>query len=597
MRGSVGFLLVIAALGVAGMLSPARRNRALTHELANRELAGLGLVLNIDRDGYQAVLGLNEAAHAQDAAERKRWLEFYAENMGQTEARLTKYLALEGLPEEHRALAGQALAARGRIASRGDEIAGRIDRGEAADDPAAHARMAALVAEMDGFREFLGKLEDSHTEAGTTLTQGADRAGAAAQWTGGLALGALLMAGLVVSWILARAVTDPVSRMAARARRIAAGDLTGDDVRVDGADEIGQMAHAFNTMARDLRTVISQIQRAGTALESHGGEIFILAWETRSAVQHLNAAVGQITAGAEEQAGSAQRAFARMEEISASVGSIAAGAEQMAGSIRGSVANARRGGDTVTEIVRATADAGRVVGENTEQVRQLRRHSAQIEEFVGTITGIARQTNLLALNAAIEAARAGEHGRGFAVVADEVRKLAEGATQAAARTVDVVGEMKRAIDDAVGAIERSAAEVEGTTGRAHQVGEALEGIFLALEAGERLIHVLTADTRQISGRVRETTEVLADVAAVAEENAASAEEMTALAEQLEGTMGTVAGLAGASDDGEAPREADPAESLTALAARLRQLVAHFRVEETDASSSGGSGATRAGVGA
>ncbi|HLL46154.1 MAG TPA: hypothetical protein VK399_05580, partial [Longimicrobiaceae bacterium] len=74
LRGSVGFLLVIAALGVAGMLAPARHGRALTRELATRELAGLGLVLNIDRDGYQAVLGLNEAAHARDAAGRKRWL-------------------------------------------------------------------------------------------------------------------------------------------------------------------------------------------------------------------------------------------------------------------------------------------------------------------------------------------------------------------------------------------------------------------------------------------------------------------------------------------------------------------------------------------
>ncbi|HEU0076124.1 MAG TPA: methyl-accepting chemotaxis protein [Longimicrobiaceae bacterium] len=575
LRGSVGFLLVIAAMGVAGMLSPARRNRILTRELATRELAGLGLVLNIDRDAYQAVLGLNEAARARDAAGRSRWLDFYAENMTQTAERLGTYGRLDGLTAERRAHAEKAAEARERIARRGDDIRGRIARGEASDGPAAHARMAALVAEVDAFREFLGGLEDSHAEAGTTLTEQADRAGAAAQWTGVLALTALLAAGLVISWILGRAVTDPVTRMAARARRIAAGDLTGDDVQAAGADEIGEMADSFNRMAHDLRAVIAQIQRTGSSLESHGGEISTLAWETRSAVQHLNSAVGQITVGAEEQAASAQRAFARMEEISESVGSIAAGAERMAGSLRDSVASARHGGERVTEIVRATEDAGRVVGRNTEQVRELRRHSAEIEGFVGTITGIARQTNLLALNAAIEAARAGEHGRGFAVVADEVRKLAEGATHAAGRTVEVVGEMKRGIDRAVEAIERSAAEVQGTAGRAHQVGEALEGIFHALEAGERLVQELTADTRRISDRVAETTGVLADVAAVAEENAASAEEMSALAEQLEGTMGTVAGLAGASEHG----ETTGGESLTGLAARLRQLVARFRVED------------------
>jgi methyl-accepting chemotaxis protein len=584
LRGTVGVLLVIAALGVAGMLAPARQGRALTRELATRELAGLGLVLNMDRDGYQAVLGLNEAAHAWDAAGRQRWLDFYAENIAQTGQRLETYRALDGLTAKRDSLAARAMEARARIARRGDDIRARIARGEASDDAAAHARMAALVAEVDTLRTFLGDLEDSHADAGTALTEQADRAGAAAQWTGVVALAALLMTGLVISWIMGRAVTDPVVRMAARARRIAAGDLTGDEVRAAGADEIGEMADSFNRMAHDLRAVIAQIQRTGSSLESHGGEISTLAWETRSAVQHLNSAVGQITAGAEEQAASAQRAFAQMEEISASVGSIAAGAEQMAGSIRASVASARHGGERVTEIVRATEDAGRIVGRNTEQVRQLRRHSAEIEAFVGTITGIARQTNLLALNAAIEAARAGEHGRGFAVVADEVRKLAEGAGHAASRTVVVVGEMKRGIDQAVEAIERSAAEVQGTAGGAHQVGEALEGIFRALEAGERLVHELTADTRRISDRVSETTGVLADVAAVAEENAASAEEMTALAEQLEGTMGTVAALAGASEYGESsPGDEDGAESLTGLAARLRRLVARFRVEDADPS--------------
>jgi methyl-accepting chemotaxis protein len=584
LRGSVGFLLLIAALGVAGMLAPARRNRTLTHELATRELAGLGLVLNIDRDAYQAVLGLNEAAHARDAAGRKRWLDFYAENAGQTGARLDAYLKLDGLTPERRDLAERAQEARARIVARGDAISARIARGEPSDDPAAHARMAALVAELDGFRELLGEIEDSHTAAGTALTDQADRAGAAAQWTGVLSLAALLLAGLVISWIVGRAVTSPVERMAERARRIAGGDLTGDDVRADGADEIGQMAESFNRMAHDLRAVIGQIQGAGVALESHGGEISTLAWETRSAVQHLGSAVAQITAGAGEQADSAQRAFTRMEEISASVESIAAGAERMAVSIRDSVAGARHGGERVTEIVRATEEAGRVVGKNTEQVRELRRHSAEIEGFVGTITGIARQTNLLALNAAIEAARAGEQGRGFAVVAEEVRKLAEGTAHAASRTVATVGEMKRGIDGAVAAIERSAAEVQGTAGRAHQVGEALEGIFQALETGERLVHDLTADTRRISDRVSDTTAVLADVAAVAEENAASAQEMTALAEQLEGTMGTVAALAGSSEQGNAAGDAD---SLTGLAARLRQLVARFRVDDADPSTAAG----------
>jgi methyl-accepting chemotaxis protein len=338
------------------------------------------------------------------------------------------------------------------------------------------------------------------------------------------------------------------------------------------------MARAFNRMARDLRSLLAQIQRTAGTLGGHAGEISSLTQDTRDAVQNLNNAVSQITAGAEEQASSAQQAFVQTEEIAAAAAGMAEGTEAVAAAIRETVAAARQGGATVTEIARATGDVGRVVLENTEQVRGLRRHSQQVAEFVETITGIAAQTNLLALNAAIEAARAGDAGRGFSVVADEVRKLAEGAAAAASRTVSVVGEMQKEIDRTVSRIEQSAAEVSDTTGRTREVGEALDTIFRALEAAEARVLALHADTHRIAGRVRETTDVLGNVAAVAEENAAAAEEMAALAEQLEAMMTTVAELAG-SRDGASPAEV---ETLSALAGRLRDLVAAFRVGEPEA---------------
>jgi methyl-accepting chemotaxis protein len=207
-------------------------------------------------------------------------------------------------------------------------------------------------------------------------------------------------------------------------------------------------------------------------------------------------------------------------------------------------------------------------------VRSLRRHSAAVEEFVETITAIAAQTNLLALNAAIEAARAGEAGRGFSVVAEEVRKLAEGATAASARTVEVVGEMRRDIDGTVSSIEESAAGVQGTTGRALEVGAALEKIYRALETAAVEVRGLHARTEGISAGVRETTGTLGDMASVAEENAAAAEEMAALAQQVEATVTVIAGLAGGAEGDEAAG----GESLDALAGRLRELAAAFRVE-------------------
>ncbi|HEV7590244.1 MAG TPA: methyl-accepting chemotaxis protein, partial [Longimicrobium sp.] len=361
------------------------------------------------------------------------------------------------------------------------------------------------------------------------------------------------------------------------ARRIAGGDLSGGEVEVRGGGELEEMAHAFNRMAVDLRGVIGRIQRTGTTLGAHAAEISSLTWETRSAVEHLNGAVAQITAGAQEQSASAQQALTQTEEAAASLGAVAAESERAAASLRGTVAAARRGGETVRAVAAATGDLGRVVRGNTEQVRRLDRHSAAIGEFVESIHGIAAQTNLLALNAAIEAARAGEAGRGFAVVADEVRKLAEGAAAAAQHTVTVVGEMRRDVDATVDEIERSAAGVQETAGRAAEVGGALDAIFHALEESERVVQALSADTRGVAGRVRDTAGTIGDVAAVAEENAASAQEMAALAEQLEGSMAAIAALAGGAAD-----EAG-GDSLSALAGRLGGLVSRFRVEAVDGS--------------
>jgi methyl-accepting chemotaxis protein len=574
LRGAMFTLVLVAAVGVAGMLLYARRNQALTRGLSGREMAGLALVLNVDRDAYQMLVALHRAARAGDAAERTHWLDFHAENATQTRDRLAEYARLPGLSAERRAMAAQAVQARDAYVASAARIAARL----AGAEPGAaqvEAELSAMVRQLDALREPLGTLEEGHQASAGALTAAVDAGGSAAQVTGLLLLAALLVAGLAAARAMNRAVTWPVVRVAARAERIAARDLTGDDVHVAGGDEVGQMARAFNRMSRDLRGVMGQIQGTGGALAGHASELTLLSGETQDAVQHLNQAVSQITAGAEEQAHAAQQAFNQTGAISASVASIAQGAERMAGALRESVATARQGGGRVRAVATGTAQAGQVVAANVESVRRLQRHSAQIADFAQTITGIASQTNLLALNAAIEAARAGDAGRGFSVVAAEVRALSESAAAAARRTVVVVGELRHDVDQTVAEMERSAAGVQATAARATEVGQALDAIFHALESSETLVEMLSGETRSIAGQVDGTAAVLESVAAVAEENAAAAQEMSALAEQLEGALATIATLAGA---GHAAGDASD-ESLNGLAARLHRLVASFRLEE------------------
>jgi methyl-accepting chemotaxis protein len=573
LRGAVVALLLMAAAGEVAMLGYVARIRQRTHQLASLELAGLGLVLNVDRDAYQSVVGLQQASAAGDAAGRQRWLDFYRENVGQTAERLNTYRALEGLSAQRMDAAVRAREARDQFAARGDAAARALAAGGRLDG----AGGDALLASLDAFRERLDVLETSHSEAGDAVTAQADAAGAAARWTGAVSLLGLVLAGLVVAWLLDRAVRLPVERVSAAAHRIAAGDLTGDDVRVSTQDELADMAGAFNRMAADLRSILGRIQRTAGTLGSHGGEISSLTAETRQAVEQLSAAVSQITAGAEEQSASAQEAFSRTREIADAAEEMAAGAEHVAETLRESVAAAHRGGETVGQIARESGELGAVVARSTEQVRALRRHSGDVAQFAGTINAISAQTNLLALNAAIEAARAGEAGRGFSVVAEEVRKLAEGASAASARTAEVVGQMQREIDAAVIAIEGSESRVQHTAGRAQAVGEVLDSIFRALEHAAEGVNALRTETRGISTRVRETTGVLENVASVAEETAASAQEMAAMAEQLDGMMANVAALSAGAGDA----SARGGETLGSLAGQLHDLVSSFHVDRPD----------------
>jgi methyl-accepting chemotaxis protein len=575
LRAGMGVLLLIATVGVAAMLAAALRARERANALAEREMAGLGLVLNIDRDAYQAVLALNQAVNAPSDGDTRRWLAFYAENAGQTRVRLERYAALPGLSEDRATLARQAGDARDLLVQRGDRLAARLAAAPLGEGGRDAAGDAGVVAALDSFRVILGKMEEAQDAAGTALTRQVDRTGSAAVTTGVACLLALLVTGLVLSRLLTRSVAGPVTAVAERARRIAAGDLTGREHPIQGGDELAEMALAFDRMAADLRKVIGRIQRAAGTLGAQAAEISGLTWETRTAVEHLTTAIGQITAGAEEQTSSAQQAFSHTEEIAARLGTVADETERAAASLGAGVGAARRGGQTVRAVAEAAGGFGRVVEENTAQVRELSRHSARIEEFVLAITRIAAQTHLLALNAAIEAARAGESGRGFAVVADEVRKLADEAQGAAAHTVEVVGEMQRDIGRTVAEIERSAAGVANTAGHAAEVGGALDAIFHTLEESERVVQRLAGGTREVAGQVRATSAMIGDVAAVAEENAASAQEMSALAEELEATMNTIAALAGGGEGEDAARHGD---SLPALSARLKELVSGFRVE-------------------
>jgi methyl-accepting chemotaxis protein len=306
----------------------------------------------------------------------------------------------------------------------------------------------------------------------------------------------------------------------------------------------------------------------------------------------MGRAIDGVAQGAQEQAGAVARASTITSQVNVSLQQLAEAAQQAADGGT-AVANASKiGVETVQTTIHAMESIRSKVGQSAEKVREMGSRSDQIGVIVETIDDIASQTNLLALNAAIEAARAGEHGKGFAVVADEVRKLAERSSVATKEIGGLVRGIQQTVAEAVTAMQAGISEVEAGVEQAGQAGTALQGIYQTaqgvamgakealgvsaktLSASEELIGAMesvsavveenTAATEEMAAGSSEVTRQIENIASVSEENSASVEEVSASAEEMSAQVEEVTAAA---------------QSLAEMAEVLQAAVAQFKLAE------------------
>lgn len=462
---------------------------------------------------------------------------------------------------------------------------------------------------------------------------------------------AALLLGLAIAFFISRAIASGVNQVARTAEHIARNDLpslvqaaeaiaqgnftcsvavSAEHLAISSRDEIGAMAVAFNSMVDDLhatgqafaqmitvlREAVGEVQSVGSSLASSSTALEVAADQAGQAVQQVSStitnvgeaaqaqarsaqdgsqavdqlagAIDQVARGAQDQSRAAADARQSLEDLETIIQQVGTNAQQLADTASSAQQAAAGGATRIQQTIAGMAGLEQTVLASATKVEEVGRMGDQIGQIVEVIDDIAEQTNLLALNAAIEAARAGEHGKGFAVVADEVRKLAERSQQSTREIGSLIRTVRQGLGDAVQAMEAGVAEVGRRKADAEAAGQALADILRSAEAIVSAARSNHEAVRRMTTALQSVSQSMAHVAAVVEENTAAAEEMAAstghVRELVTSSAASAEEMAAAAEQVTAAAEEMSAQveemvgqvqELARLAEQLQMLAARF----------------------
>ncbi|MGY3023261.1 methyl-accepting chemotaxis protein [Pseudomonas lurida] len=334
---------------------------------------------------------------------------------------------------------------------------------------------------------------------------------------------------VLFAWLLTRSITLPISQALEAAEEVAEGNLTRP-IKVDGNDEAGRLLAAMTKMQDKLRDTLQRIAGSATQLAS--------------AAEELNAVTDESARGLTQQNNEIEQAATAVNEMTSAVEEVARNAVSTSEASRNATTSAGDGRDLVQETVSAIERMSGDVQATATLIGDLANESRDIGKVLDVIRGLADQTNLLALNAAIEAARAGEAGRGFAVVADEVRALAHRTQQSTSEIERMIGSIQAGTEHAVDSMRNSTERAESTLNIAKGAGMSLDTINTAIvEINERNLVIASAAeeqaqvAREVDRNLVNIRDLSVQSATGASQTSAASSELSRLAVDLNGMVG------------------------------------------------------------
>lgn len=367
---------------------------------------------------------------------------------------------------------------------------------------------------------------------------------------------------LILVYIIIDRLLKPLKKVVNVANQVANGELIDVDLETS-KDEIGKLSESIRTMVANLQHIILNIRNTSNHVSSAANQLTVHAGETYNSSTNIALDMNQITQNAEASMTMTEETAAAMEETATGIQQIADSANTAAESSISASQASERGNEVVQQVIAQME----LINDSVEQIgttiNGLHVNTKKISEIVSLITAIADQTNLLALNAAIEAARAGEHGKGFAVVADEVRRLAEQSSQSATEIYNLINSIQSDSNASITVMEKGKEDVKVGMAFTNEVGEIFKEILTSSEEVASQIREISAASQQISASSEEVAASVNNIKQSAEQSAEFSSNVSKSTQEQLSTMQEVK---------------DASSSLGKTAEELQGLVAKFKLE-------------------